>query len=79
MTAYQMFYLMGLEMKEIIKKPNLRAAAAAAPVVPTPRQQMAEFCLYSVYLLPSFNCNFVYLETTFTLDDLNSHNMIVNL
>lgn len=52
MTAYQMFYLMGMEMKEIIKKPNLQAAAAAAaaPVVPTHRQQRAEFCLYSLYL-----------------------------
>lgn len=53
MTAYQMFYLMGLEMKEIIKKPNLQAAAAA-PVVPTSRQQRAEFCLYSMYLFTAF-------------------------
>lgn len=56
MTAYQMFYLMGMEMKEIIKKPNLQAAAAAAaaPVVPTHRQQRAEFCLYSLYLFTAF-------------------------
>lgn len=55
MTAYQMFYLMGLEMKEIIKKPNLQAAAAAAaPVVLTHRQQRAEFCLYNMYLFTAF-------------------------
>lgn len=48
---------MELEMKEIIKKPNLQAAAAAAAaphVVPATRQQVAEFCLYSVYLFTAF-------------------------